>query len=279
MTFLEKYGINNETAEVVRPLPFLTNQLPLKEVSIMAIHTVQNNGFKSQQGQGKIHVKTGERYGRLIILRELDKKDRKEGRRTFLCKCDCGGSNEVTLKNLRNGSVQSCGCLGIEQPNHAHRTHGKSNHPLYNVWSGFMNRCLNNRDYDYHSYGGRGIKICDEWAKDFKVFYDWALENGWEKGLYIDREDVDKGYSPENIRFVGSEINSRNQRIMQSNNTSGYTGVYLDKSAGRKKRWISLLHSNGKTHYLGRYDTPVKAALIRDAKAKELDVGHPLNFN
>lgn len=75
-------------------------------------------------------------------------------------------------------------------------------------------RCNNPNNEKYKNYGGRGIKICDEWlGKDgIFAFYKWSIDNGWEKGLSIDRIDNDKGYSPSNCRWTDYETQANNKR-------------------------------------------------------------------
>lgn len=81
-------------------------------------------------------------------------------------------------------------------------------------------RCLNPRCRAYRNYGERGITICDEWM-EFEPFLAWALSNGWEKGLEIDRVDNDGGYSPENCRFVTRTVNGNNRRTNVFLNVNG----------------------------------------------------------
>lgn len=92
------------------------------------------------------------------------------------------------------------------------KTHGLKHHPLYGVWSGMIQRCEYTKKYNYHNYGGRGITICKEWRNDFKSFHDWCLENGWQKGLTLDRVDTDGNYSPENCRVVTFLVQHNNKR-------------------------------------------------------------------
>ncbi len=82
------------------------------------------------------------------------------------------------------------------------KKHGLTKHPLYHVWGSMKRRCYNKKDRAYKWYGAKGIGICDEWLNDFKCFYNWAISNGWAKGLSIDREKNELGYSPENCRFI-----------------------------------------------------------------------------
>ena len=89
--------------------------------------------------------------------------------------------------------------------------HGKSAHPLIKILKAMKQRCINPKNKNYHNYGGRDISVCEEW-KEFVTFYNWAIENGWKKGLQIDRIDNDGNYTSENCRFVTSKENNRNRR-------------------------------------------------------------------
>jgi hypothetical protein len=121
-----------------------------------------------------------------------------------------------------------------------HNRHGYKDHPLYQVWVGIKQRCYNKNAFGYKYWGERGIKICDEWVEDPKCFINWALNNGWEKGLEIDRIDNDKGYFSNNVRFVTHQKNMCNQRLLHKNNTSGYRGVTYDKRHIYNKKAIEL---------------------------------------
>lgn len=84
-------------------------------------------------------------------------------------------------------------------------------HPLSPVYSSMRDRCYNPKSTPYRNYGGRGITVCQEWLDDKLKFYEWALANGWEKGLEIDRIDNDGPYSPENCRVLTHKENCRNR--------------------------------------------------------------------
>ena len=82
------------------------------------------------------------------------------------------------------------------------KKHGLTNHPLYDVWGSMKRRCYNQKERAYKWYGAKGITICDEWVNDFVAFYNWCISNGWQRGLSIDREKNELGYSPSNCRFI-----------------------------------------------------------------------------
>lgn len=91
--------------------------------------------------------------------------------------------------------------------------HGLSHEPLFNVLSKMHYRCENENHSEYKNYGGRGITVCKEWSMDnASAFIAWAMEHGYQKGLEIDRIDNNKGYSPDNCRFVTRKENTRNRR-------------------------------------------------------------------
>lgn len=124
----------------------------------------------------------------------------------------CSYCHHEMEKELSDGKKnQSCGCVHRMLQAQTLFTHGEGNTRLYSVWSNFKGRCLNSNDKDYHHYGGRGITVCQEWL-EWIPFRDWALFNGYKEGLLLDRRDNNKGYYPENCRFVNYDISNRNQR-------------------------------------------------------------------
>lgn len=88
----------------------------------------------------------------------------------------------------------------------------KSNFRLYRVWDGIVQRCCNPKAKNFYNYGGRGICLYDAWRDNFAAFEKFCLANGWEYGLQVDRIDNDRGYFPDNIRFVTRAKNLRNKR-------------------------------------------------------------------
>ena len=152
----------------------------------------------------------GMRFGMLEVLHREDDYVKPSGRKILMwkCRCDCGNMVTVSGECLRHGNTKSCGC----QRRNKFRTHGKSNTRLYEIWTDMKQRCLNSNQKVYKYYGGRGITICQEWIDDFMSFYDWALENGYQDNLTIDRIDVNGGYEPNNCRWLTMEAQLRNTR-------------------------------------------------------------------
>lgn len=152
----------------------------------------------------------GQRFGRLTVVEELP--ERKCGHVVWLCKCDCGNYTKVTTSNLRSGCILSCRCYSKELTKEIHTTHGGRKTKLFGVWSVMRQRCNNANSKSYHNYGLRGIKVCDEWQNDFSAFQKWALYNGYEEGLTIDRINNDGNYEPSNCRWVSRKVQGNNTR-------------------------------------------------------------------
>jgi len=161
--------------------------------------------------------------------------------------------------------------------------HGMSGTPLYIVWISMKQRCYYTNAIRYQNYGGRGIKVCNKWKHNFVNFYNWALSNGWEEGLQLDRIDNDGNYNPSNCKFSTPKENSNN-RSMQYNNTSGFVGVTRypferhRKRKTMKKPWTAYVYINRKRKHIGYYSTPLEAAVARDEYIMDNQLQHKLNF-
>lgn len=153
----------------------------------------------------------GMRFGKLTVL---TKSPEKRGRAsTWVCQCDCGKITHPIIANkLLHGRTRSCGCLRGDFVRERFVTHGLTNTHLYGTWHNMKNRCLNPRVERYKDYGGRGIKVCDEWLNDFQAFYDWAMANGYHEDLSIDRIDANGNYEPNNCRWVDMKTQANNKR-------------------------------------------------------------------
>lgn len=82
---------------------------------------------------------------------------------------------------------------------------------LRSKWASMMTRCTNSNAPNYPNYGGRGITVCDAWRK-FENFFMWSINNGYRLGLSIDRIDTNKGYHPDNCRYITLEKQQQNRR-------------------------------------------------------------------
>lgn len=96
--------------------------------------------------------------------------------------------------------------------NRKFRDFGITKEPLYPVYSAMLQRCYRNTHPAYQHYGGRGITVCAEWKDNPRSFITWAKANGYQQGLSLDRIDNDKGYSPDNCRWVSSKVQNNNKR-------------------------------------------------------------------
>lgn len=135
-----------------------------------------------------------------------------QNRRVVEAVCECGVVRNYTFSSLVCGETKSCGCLRDELSRKRMTTHGLTKHPLYDVYQEMKKRCYITSNKQYDDYGGRGIKVCNEWRSDFCVFYEWATDNGYQSGLSLERDDNDKGYNPENCYWATKPIQNRNTR-------------------------------------------------------------------
>ena len=150
---------------------------------------------------------TGKRFGRLVVICHVKKG-------YWLCQCDCGKKAVVLSTGLKRGTTKSCGCLYDER-----RTltiiDDERARPLYDTWKGMKQRCYNKNKVGYSNYGGKGVKVCDEWRDSFDNFYQWSINNGYKiingeikDRLCIDRIDSNGNYCPDNCRWIPMSENS-----------------------------------------------------------------------
>jgi hypothetical protein len=131
---------------------------------------------------------------------------------------------------------------------------------IYSEWQSMKGRCYTKSHTSYRKYGAKGITVCDEWLNDFMAFYDWAMANGYDDSLTLDRIDSTKGYSPDNCRWATySEQNGH--LAMLCTNKSGYTGIAW---AEKDKKWLCVISLNNKSHRIGAFNTQKEAAEARN---------------
>jgi len=181
----------------------------------------QDKSLDKRREREKYNNLTGRRFGALLVVR---REGTKQSWAAWLCQCDCGNMKILSTMQLKDPYTKSCGCFNKSRKTLKNMGLTSSN-PIYASWSAMKNRCNSLSSIYYPTYGGRGIKVCDEWLDKntgFMNFYNWCHKNSWEKGLHLDRIDNDKGYSPDNCRWVTSQENNRNRGISRRLPLNGY---------------------------------------------------------
>ena len=183
-------------------------------------------GFLLEIVMGKrIEVKKGDRYGRLVIIKELPQAIYRV--RFFQCLCDCGNLHKARLVCLRTGQTKSCGCYRKLVTSKLTKTHGMSGTRIFRVWCAMKERCMNPKSRGYLYYGIRGISIYKEWL-EFSNFYEWAITHGYAEGLTIERENNDGNYEPNNCKWITQAEQTKNSRHCHYVTHNGKTSTVTD---------------------------------------------------
>lgn len=207
----------------------------------------------------------GSRFSRLTIVDVGEPYITPKGVscKRWKCLCDCGNFVLARYSALTSGNTKSCGCIrkGMIKPWMI--KHGFRYHPIWPVYYAMIRRCVAEKDSNYTNYGGRGIKVCDRWASDFKEGFINFLEDMGERpeGFNLDRIDPCGDYTPENCRWVDKSVSSYNTR-KKSTNTSGRTGVKWNEKLGK---WISCIDVCGSYKHLGCFTSLDDAVKAREA--------------
>lgn len=196
-------------------------------------------------GNSKIDM-TGKRIGKLVIIKYAETRNNQA---YWLCKCDCGNKIIARGNHLRKGNIKSCGCLRGEE-NKRRTKHNMSRSTLYNTYHSIRKRCYLKSNASYAHYGGRGIKMCDEWLNKetgFDTFYNWAISSGYEKGKSIERIDVNKDYCPENCTWADpkQQANNRTNTPHITYNSESHTPSEWEKICGIPRQTILSRYKKG----------------------------------
>ena len=178
----------------------------------------------------------GQTFGMLTVIGE----GTIDGKLVRVCQCECGNICHRTAANLRQKKgLRSCGCQKKYRGKH-----GDYKTRLYSIWECMKRRCYNSNYYKWHLYGGKGIKVCDDWH-DYLPFKQWALENGYAETLTIDRINSDLGYFPENCRWITQRENSARAG-------KKYTQEFKDKLKQEWATYEGTMTSFAKLHSIPR---------------------------
>ena len=207
----------------------------------------------------------GKKFERLTVIEEIGRNNSRAI--IWRCKCDCGAETKATTSQLKSGAIKSCGCYQRDILSGKSTSHGMSRTRIYRIWQDAKTRCNNPNTPYYFKYGGRGIKLTEQW-NDFEPFMKWALANGYQDNLTLDRIDVNGNYEPDNCRWITNREQQFNKR------TNHY--LAFDGKTQTITQWAEELNMNPKTlqarimdyHWLTEkaLTTPVKARIRREKK-------------
>lgn len=183
-------------------------------------------------GRKVIILEKGQVFGKLTVIKFDHIKEYityrgKINHYYYKCRCECGNIKIAQKNSLINGATKSCGCLvGRKVKLKDNIPHNLRNTRIHRIWYVMKYRCDNKNYTSYKDYGGRGIKVCNEW-KNFKNgfinFHDWAMENGYKEDLSIDRINVNGNYEPSNCRWATDKQQGRNKRSRRDITYKGET--------------------------------------------------------
>lgn len=188
-------------------------------------------------------------------------------------KCVCLLCDTVFITQgttVKNDKTKSCGCLNIKALKKTATKHGMHGTNLYKRWKSMKARCNQKSYHAYARYGGRGIKVCERWEKDFMNFYN-DMKDTYFEGAELDRINNNGNYTSENCRWVSHEENCNNRQKYKTN--SGYTGVHKKGNSYQ----VNISHKR-KTIYVGSYQTLEKAVVARKEFIKDFNMKHNTNY-
>lgn len=187
----------------------------------------------------------GKKFGCITVIKPSGRKQYRN-EVVYLCKCDCGNEIEFTYSQVKcekHICCIKCRPKYLQTHNGSYK-HGETRTQLHQVWQSIKRRCYDKNNNRYYAYGGRGIKVCDEWLGDngYVNFRNWALQNGYKEEklpngrneLTIDRIDVNGNYEPSNCRWVDN--------FVQANNTTKNRYITYNNETHSLKEWSRILN-------------------------------------
>lgn len=192
----------------------------------------------------------GEVHGIYKLIDVLHEKD-KDGHYIYVGQCTCCG--EIRKTHYGNFVMAN----ETHKCSHKNIRWETNNLRLHQTFRAMVSRCYNTSDKSYKYYGGKGIKICDEWMKNPTLFESWALSNGYEKELTINRIDSSKDYCPENCEWVTMEYNAKYKSTTRIIEVDGVSHTGRDWSA------ILNIGTNIINKYVSKYGVDNVAEFIR----------------
>ena len=194
---------------------------------------------------------TGKKFGRLTVLKEVGHP--KPGQYLWECECSCSNHTHIIVDGhkLKNGNTKSCGCLHrelLQKRNKENAIHHIENERIYRIWRGMKERCYNKSHKKFEYYGGKGIKICQQWLDSYETFEKWSLNNGYNDDLTIERKDNSLDYCPENCcwaTWTEQQNHKSNNKYLTYHNETKTLSQWckeLNLNYGRVKARINALH-------------------------------------
>lgn len=231
--------VNNSISDEIIIKSYVYEKKTLKEVSqkyhigVKRIKKIVTDAGYKIRPQQMFWDLSGQKFNKLTAIKQVGVKANSV---LYLCKCECGGERIVKSWVLKCGRVKDCGCVSQKNRNEIisekNKTHGDSKTRLYSCWIGIKSRCYRQKDKYYKDYGGRGIKVCNEWIHNYEQFRDWALKNGYKDNLTIDRIDVNDDYKPSNCRWITMTEQTYNKRNTRK--------IYLNGIGKTASEWSKI---------------------------------------
>lgn len=204
----------------------------------------------------------GMTFGRLSVISKANTRIYKSGgkKTAFLCRCSCGNEVEVLGSSLTKGQ-QSCGCLKNEKFIERSTSHGMTKTKTFVTWCAMKTRCNNKNASSYVNYGGRGIKVCDDWNNSFEAFLRDMGEKPSDE-FSIERINVNGNYEPSNCKWATKKEQVRNKRSNRFITFNGITKTLVEWAESLKMDQASLRERLQKWSLEKALTTPKKELVL-----------------